>query len=89
MKESTTVIKTYEYITRGVCSQKITFTVNGNGILLDVQFIGGCNGNLQGIASLVTGMSMQDVIVKLKGIHCGDKISSCPDQLVQALEQYC
>ena len=76
----------YEYKTKGTCSQMIFFDVE-DGKVKNVQFLGGCNGNLKGIASLVTGMKIDDAISKLKGIRCGFKTTSCPDQLAQALEK--
>lgn len=75
------------YQPKGVCSQKIELVVEED-IIKFVKFTGGCNGNLQGICSLVTGMNKQDAINKLKGIKCGFKNTSCPDQLASALEQY-
>ena len=75
-----------EYRPKGVCSQKITFDVE-DGKVKNVKFLGGCNGNLQGIASLVEGMHVEDVIEKLEGIKCGYKDTSCPDQLAKALEE--
>lgn len=78
---------TYSYTTTGTCSRKITFEIDEQGRLQQVQFLGGCNGNLQGIASLVQGMKIQEVIQKLKGINCGGRGTSCPDQLARALEQ--
>lgn len=78
---------TYCYNTTGTCSRKITFEIDEQGRLQQVQFFGGCNGNLQGIASLVQGMKIQEVIQKLKGINCGGRGTSCPDQLARALEQ--
>lgn len=71
---------------KGVCSQKITFEID-NGIIKNVKFIGGCNGNTQGISKLVEGMKADDVISRLKGIKCGNKNTSCPDQLARAIEQ--
>ena len=76
----------YEFTPRGVCSQKIYLDVE-NGIVNDVMFVGGCNGNLKGISSLVKGMTVEAVIEKLSGIRCGMKPTSCPDQLAIALEQ--
>ncbi len=73
------------YQPKGVCSTAIDIEVD-NGIIQSVQFTGGCNGNLKGIASLVRGMSVEDAISRLKGITCGFKPTSCPDQLAQALE---
>lgn len=75
----------YTYITKGVCSKQITFDVEGN-ILKNVVFQSGCNGNLQGISKLVEGMKVDEVVKKLKGIKCGGKGTSCPDQLADALE---
>ncbi|MBQ0037398.1 MAG: TIGR03905 family TSCPD domain-containing protein [Clostridiales bacterium] len=77
---------TYTYTPRGVCSQRMTVELE-NGIIQNVQILGGCSGNLQGISNLVKGMSAQDAIKKLKGIRCGMKPTSCPDQLSIALEQ--
>ena len=77
---------TYDYQTQGTCSKAIRFTVNDNDELEDVQFAGGCNGNLKGIASLVRGMKVDDVIARLQGINCGMKGTSCPDQLARALK---
>ena len=75
----------YTYIPKGVCSQQIILDVE-NGIVNDLKVIGGCNGNLKGITSLVKGMKVEDVIKKLKGIKCGFKETSCPDQISKALE---
>ena len=75
----------YEYKTSGVCSQRIFFEVEGNKVK-NVQFIGGCNGNLKGIAALVDGMDIDDVIARVEGTTCGMKSTSCPDQLAQALK---
>lgn len=73
------------YKTSGTCSSAIDVEVK-DGIIESVKFTGGCNGNLQGISSLVTGMTAEDAIKKLKGIRCGMKSTSCPDQLAKALE---
>ena len=74
----------YEYTTKGTCSRSILFDIE-DGKVKNVQFIGGCNGNLKGIAALVEGMDVADVIARVEGIHCGMKSTSCPDQLAQAL----
>ncbi|HJC94821.1 MAG TPA: TIGR03905 family TSCPD domain-containing protein [Candidatus Phocaeicola excrementigallinarum] len=74
------------YKTQGTCSSLIEVDVE-NGIVDDVRFTGGCNGNLKGISSLVKGMPVKDVIERLEGIRCGNKATSCPDQLCQALRQ--
>lgn len=75
----------YTYQPRGVCSRLMEFDVE-DGIVRDIRIIGGCSGNLQGIASLVTGMKVNDVISKLQGIRCGGKPTSCPDQLARGLK---
>ena len=75
----------YEYKTKGTCSAKILFDVR-EGKVHDVKFMGGCNGNLKGIAALVEGMDIDDVIARVEGIKCGMKSTSCPDQLAQALK---
>ena len=72
------------YKTSGTCSQQILFDLDGD-IVRSVEFIGGCNGNLQGIGKLVEGMKAEDVIKKLKGISCSGRPTSCPDQLARAL----
>lgn len=77
---------TYTYTTSGTCSRQIDFELDGN-IIKNVVFTGGCHGNLQGIAKLVEGMSAEQAIARLKGICCGGKPTSCPDQLSLALEQ--
>ena len=77
---------TYEYKTKGTCSQRILFNVE-DGKVYDVQYIGGCHGNLQGISKLVEGMDAAEVIERLGGIRCGMKSTSCPDQLSQALKK--
>ena len=74
------------YITRGTCSRKINFEVE-NGIITACDFVGGCAGNTQGIARLVVGMKVEDVINRTKGIQCRGG-TSCPDQLSKALESY-
>lgn len=75
---------TYEFTPSGVCSQKITFELDGDTVK-NVKFTGGCNGNLKGIGALVEGMKKDEVIEKLSGIRCGFKRTSCPDQLARAL----
>ena len=76
----------YEYTTKGTCSRQILFDIE-DGKLKNVQFLGGCNGNLKGICSLVEGMDAEEVISRVQGIHCGMKPTSCPDQLAQALKE--
>ena len=75
------------YIPRGVCSRKINFEVNDNGIVTKCEFVGGCTGNTQGVAKLVIGMKVEDVINKLNGIQCRGG-TSCPDQLAKALQEF-
>ena len=75
------------YKTKGVCASQIEFEVDENQKVHNVRFIGGCSGNTQGVASLVEGMDAKEVINRLKGIRCGFKNTSCPDQLSIALEQ--
>lgn len=77
----------FTYYTHGTCSSQIDFTIDEDGILRDVQFTGGCHGNLQGISTLVRGMKASEVADKLQGIRCGYKNTSCPDQLATALRQ--
>lgn len=74
------------YKTQGTCSKEIEFDIEDNKIY-NVKFLGGCNGNLQGIAALVEGQELDKVIDKIKGIKCGFKQTSCPDQLAKALEE--
>lgn len=76
----------YTYRTKGTCSQMISFEVEDNK-LSNVQFFGGCNGNLKGIGALVEGMDIDDVIARVEGIKCGMKQTSCPDQLAKALKE--
>ena len=76
-----------KYKTSGTCSKEIEFEVV-DGKLHGVRYLGGCNGNLQGVSALVEGMEVNEAIKRLKGIKCGMKGTSCPDQLAIALEQY-
>ena len=75
------------YNTTGTCSRQIIFRVDAENRISEVKFIGGCSGNLQGIARLVDGQNIDDVIAKLKGIICRSG-TSCPDQLANALINY-
>ena len=77
----------YTYYTQGTCSSQIDFELDEQGVIRDLQFTGGCHGNLQGISVLLRGMSAADAIAKLQGIRCGYKNTSCPDQLANALSQ--
>lgn len=74
------------YKTKGTCSTMIDVELK-DGVIDSVKFTGGCNGNLQGISALVKGMKPEEVISRLKGIRCGFKPTSCPDQLAHALEE--
>lgn len=76
----------YTYKTQGTCSSHIELEVENN-VLKDVSFWEGCNGNLQGISRLVTGMPVAEVITKLEGVRCGSRSTSCPDQLCRALHE--
>lgn len=76
-----------QYRTTGTCCQLMQVKIS-DGIIEDVDFLGGCQGNLQGIKSLVKGMKLDDVIQKLQGIQCGAKPTSCPDQLAKCLCEY-
>ena len=76
----------YRYKTHGTCSREIAFEIE-NGKVKNVQFFGGCNGNLKGIGALVDGMEVAEVIRRVEGIRCGLKSTSCPDQLAQALKE--
>ncbi len=78
--------KKYTYVPQGTCSRLIEIETEGD-VIKDVRFEGGCNGNLQGIASLVRGMKASEVIARLEGIRCGLKGTSCPDQLSKALRK--
>ena len=78
--------QTINYQTSGVCSRQINLVVE-DGIITEAAFVGGCHGNTQGVAALVVGMSAEEAIRRLRGIKCGFKPTSCPDQLAQALEQ--
>lgn len=75
----------YTYQTKGTCSREIIFEIE-DGKVLNVEFIGGCNGNLKGISKLVKGMEVDEVISRLEGTCCGMKPTSCPDQLATALK---
>lgn len=77
---------TYRYATSGTCSRLIEIDIDDNKIS-DIRFVGGCHGNLQGISALTKGMNIDEVIDRLRGIRCGNKATSCPDQLALALEE--
>ena len=80
-------MKTYTFQPRGVCSREMQVDLDDQGVIQGLRVTGGCHGNLQGIASLVRGMSAEEAIRRLKGIRCGPKNTSCPDQLALGLER--
>ena len=79
-------METIRYIPRGVCAREMEIDLD-NGVIQAVRVMGGCSGNLQGISSLLVGMTREEAIPRMEGIRCGAKATSCPDQLAQALKQ--
>ena len=77
----------YSYTPRGVCSRQFNFDIE-DGVIRSVDIVGGCPGNIQGLSRLLVGMKVEDVIERLRGIRCGFKPTSCPDQVARALEEY-
>ena len=77
----------YSFRPRGVCAQEMRVELDEQGVIQDLQVMGGCSGNLQGISALVKGMTAKEATQRLKGIRCGYKATSCPDQLAVNLEQ--
>ena len=77
---------THTYRTKGVCAMQIQFDLE-NGIVRNVQFMGGCNGNTQGVAKLAEGRAAKELVALLEGIKCGFKGTSCPDQLAKAIKE--
>ena len=77
----------FVYQPQGVCSRQIDIELGEDGVIQEVLFTGGCSGNAQGVAALVKGMPAEDAIRRIKGIRCGFKMTSCPDQLALALEE--
>ena len=75
----------FEYTPKGVCARKFTIQVE-DGKIGDIAIVGGCSGNLQGLAALLKGMDVEDAIARMEGIRCGFKSTSCPDQMAQALK---
>lgn len=80
-------MKHYTYRTSGTCSRLINFDLDEQGCLHNVRFLGGCNGNLQGIGRLVEGKPAADIAPLLSGVRCGSKETSCPDQLARAIAE--
>lgn len=78
--------KHIEYKTKGTCAREVIVDVD-DGVITECKFVGGCSGNTQGVAALVVGMKVEDAVAKIKGIKCGMKSTSCPDQLALALEE--
>lgn len=78
---------TFTYTPQGVCSMQINIDINDDETINNIEFIGGCNGNLQGISALAKGKTMDEIITCLRGIDCRGRGTSCPDQLARALEQ--
>ena len=76
-----------ERLNKGVCSRSVSFDIDENHVVTNVSFVGGCNGNLKGVASLCDGMKAEEIITRCKGIQCGFKSTSCPDQLACAMEE--
>ena len=77
---------TKTYNNRGVCSRSVTFDIAEDHTVTNISFLGGCNGNLKGVAALAEGLKAEEIIRRCKGITCGMKSTSCPDQLASALE---
>lgn len=80
---------TYTHRNKGVCSSAVSFDMDDNGIVTNVRFVGGCNGNTQGVARLAEGRPAVELVAALRGIRCGMRATSCPDQLAQAIEEAC
>lgn len=78
---------TYTYQPKGVCSRSISFEIDDEGRVHNVSFYGGCNGNTQGLARLAEGMDARELVARLRGIRCGMRATSCPDQLATAVER--
>lgn len=82
------MIKEYTYFCKGTCSRQINYKIDTEtNKLVDIEIIGGCNGNLKGIKSLITNMDIDEIIKKLENIKCGFKSTSCPDQIAKALKE--
>ena len=75
------------YKPQGVCSRQVDIDVE-NGVIVAVKYTGGCSGNTQGVGALLVGMTVEEAVRRLKGIHCGPRPTSCPDQTARALEKY-
>ena len=75
----------YTYLNQGVCSKQTTVELDENGVIENIEVLGGCNGNLKGICSLLKGMPAEDAIRRMEGTTCGMRSTSCPDQIAHAL----
>ncbi len=78
---------TYTHRNKGVCSSSVSFDIDDSGIVRNVRFMGGCNGNTQGVARLAEGRPAKELVAALRGIRCGMRTTSCPDQLAQGIEE--
>ena len=78
---------TYTFQPRGVCSRAMTVEVDDQGVIRDLQVVGGCNGNLKGISRLLKGMKAEDAIARMEGTTCGPRPTSCPDQIAKNLKK--
>lgn len=78
---------TFTYKPQGVCSRMITFDIDDEGYIRNIAFMGGCNGNTQGLSKLAEGMKAEDLVKRLSGVRCGMRETSCPDQLATAVKQ--
>lgn len=78
---------TFTYKPQGVCSRMITFDIDDDGYIRNIAFMGGCNGNTQGLSKLAEGMKAEEVVKRLSGVCCGMRGTSCPDQLATAVQQ--
>ena len=78
---------TFTYKPQGVCSRMITFDIDDDGYIRNIAFMGGCNGNTQGLSKLAAGMKAEEVVKRLSGVCCGMRGTSCPDQLATAVQQ--
>ena len=79
--------KIIQYETKGTCCRLMQVKIDDD-VIVDANFLGGCNGNLKGLTKLIKGMKINDVIDRLSGIKCGDKPTSCPDQLARCLSEF-
>ena len=80
-------MKHYTYYPKGVCARQIDYDLDDDGSIHDLKFTGGCNGNLKGIMSLLNGMKAEDAIERMEGITCGNKPTSCPDQIAKCIRE--